>query len=1444
MPVTASSKKSAAHPPSSKGKPKTEASGQEDASERLFQTLKDGGVISTDIDRLVETACSSRCLEAVAELVNLIVVASGGDGAITQQHIREDKVSDVLTEIFARMAKESDKYPLASSDKVWKKFKASWAPFWKEFAKRKCGAAFNSESFTENLQQWVETCSMTGVRAFRHQALVAIYAMMEGLCDLLGELAEQERKLTGKQSGAAAQGRARQIKRIQEVVSNFASISVVHRAIDICPELRVLSMQYIATWSAGWDVFLTSKYTKLVGWNLWDKDASVRQAALEALERMWKLEGAHEAMSSFAARFTARVREMCLDVASGVQCAAIRVLGELGRNEHAHGCPPDIFKEEHARSVIALVADEKASVRAQVGAFLKLYLKVRVLLTCGDEQADTDRMRKRIDYFVAETLRVKHPRAAALMVDSVHTNAGHKIFDPWVERVVEIACSAKPAEAIGLVYRAGAEGNPNAEVQHICLDILLAILEKSQGHLYLYLKPEKPNMDHDPIAAMNKKDAKAAQAAWERIGAQMQGLLAQKLPEIFPKQFDDGRASTLSRLVRRIHESHWQKRAKGLIRIAEAARDTLISGMTEQTLAAAAQCMGHFINMTSSQGGEAVKLWDSAQEPLLKKVTGKVDGGQHAWLRIRVALQEGLPWRSELHVGQAVRTALAKVSPEDPAAGEVALCAAHTAIDTVREAVASGDWKPCKGLWQKTVPELCRLADHEGNEGNLQNCHSFFVALSHVWTVIRSPTIDAKWHYQPTAENELALVRVFKDYAEAVRPCLKKKDDTVRGAAETLKHEQNMSEALLAMGRMMVLSWVSADYANTVLRLWPTLHQHGQNIVSELWKHLTDQSPDGKAWHYDCSAIQLAHQQYMMSGENHGVRLQEKLQDLYQLAAKFAATHTFAPKREFITRVCETMIDHTAQADSELPTDSEDTNTHMLRALVPYCRFLEPEAARSLIALLAEKDIKGMREPGTIANENISFLVRALAKATGAKNVDECWDSEAHGTLSAAEARGPKTHWSEPGGPRATPAGAGRSTPQGSQRVFDDDSSSGGEIEPDPDQEEGPQQPLLTGRQRRSQALTADSPRTVASSVGSQTPRGRAAEKRKRSPSPQKASPKKRVPSPKKRAPSPKKGSPKKKAASPKKASPKKKAPSPKKASPKKKAASPKKASPKKKAPSPKKASPKKKAASPKKASPKKRAPSPKKASPQKSPIKRAHSPAGPAAKRSRTASVRSSGSKASSKVQSVVQEDEDEDDDDEPPPPPRRMAPRGKAAAASAFDDEDGSDDDLTGSFRPPSSAGGSGRKSAASVASSKARHTGALGQKWDKGEDESADEDEDDEDDDYPAPPPKRSTPRGKASLSTHSSGNRPAQTASQEIFTAQVSDDDEDDDMPPPPRRKAGMGKAASLPTASQSASLRSGGGSQGGTQRSSQGRGSQGSQSLRQSVIAAPLRLSSK
>ncbi|KAJ3761453.1 hypothetical protein EV360DRAFT_37795 [Lentinula raphanica] len=372
--------------------------------------------------------------QALAELINMILRCCACNDTIDGDTAADfDGAVDRLDEMAEELKKTTSPagtYPLISRNSPFhiSKPKYSFRASLSEFLSRliNSSALLNSlyrSQLIEALQVWLVPMSSSQIRSIRHTstvialeieaALSQVAKEVEKEVELAGRMKEGERKRARTKGNATTstkgkdkeldaklrETKARQEK-LEEFIREFIDGVFIHRYRDLDPVIRTECISSLATFFETLPShFCTgSDYLRYVGWVLSDPAASVRLAAVKALQVVYEGAGAGDsskkssgegvvipALRHFTTRFLPRLLEIAqFDVDTGVRVAVMHVLGYV--DELA------LLPEEDRNKLGTLVFSDEGRVRKGVSRFVSGVWEERVEQKLGEnEKADTDR---------------------------------------------------------------------------------------------------------------------------------------------------------------------------------------------------------------------------------------------------------------------------------------------------------------------------------------------------------------------------------------------------------------------------------------------------------------------------------------------------------------------------------------------------------------------------------------------------------------------------------------------------------------------------------------------------------------------------------------------------------------------------------------------------------------------------------------------------------------------------------------------------------------------------------------------------------------------------------------------------------------------------------------------------------------------------------------------
>eukprot|EP00756_Hemistasia_phaeocysticola_P031118 Hpha_TRINITY_DN16332_c3_g6::TRINITY_DN16332_c3_g6_i1::g.60934::m.60934/K06671/STAG1_2, SCC3, IRR1; cohesin complex subunit SA-1/2 len=966
-----------------------------DAGASLLEQLYQGGAFKMRIDDFVDLVKAGDPERVAGELVSCLVLSCGAEGEITMEHIMADTPEDVLQEVAARMPEEGEKYPLASTDKKNRKFQANWNEFWRTLAAREGAALLLDNDFRDKLMGWFNVCMEQKVRSLRHHATAAVLNMVHGVCTNLKDLRDADKE--GRKGKRDAE-RERKMRNLTDVIESLLMHGARNRVRDVVPDIRVLALQMLGNWAEKWQGVFTPEYSKNIGWSLSDKEPSVRLAAVQATLQLYQADGPYEQLKKFLVRYGPRLLQMTLDYSPKVQCAAIETLTRIVQVEHEHDeDDPVILQERNTENLLSLIVDERLCVRVQVAGFLRQVLWLRLHAKYPGLATPQERNKRRLELFVVQMVRgpwKTHARAPELFVDALFHSCHHSFFEPAV-MLAQVATAESPGRQLGLT------DDDSAAVLAVVLQTLRAVVLVPKGKLDLNC-----GVKDDESIKRSKKEIDGRDKAWAKVREDLHNELVRAVPELLQKSLDESCTNSLLGIVRGLPAESWAKAGAGKHKGLHAVLDKLSHLFGTETkevgLREVCSTWRHLAEASHAQADEARRSWRNSRKTLLKKLSADSPSPE-TWLRLRMSVQENLEWSDELRAATTVKNALESVDPGDAHMAQVGLSAMLFGWQLCVKAIREGDTTLIGGYFASVLPRICQLCAAPQLRDDLSVLYDLLNAATTTWTIMRHPGL-AKipgGSYNPTDREERGLMKGVDAFLEGAKVELATPPGrSLASQGQRLELEAHTSDVLLATIRMFACSLIHDNFLGSFYRHWPRLHQRGQQIVAELWKHksVTDSRT---AWQADCHSIQLAHRRYMESGDSTDSRDRQSLADLHSLVQKFVNVQAFEKERsrEWATKVVESIIDYAAKLDSELDEHSDDTNTHVLAALQPTARFLDRASARQLAGKLQECSLRGVDIQNGVPNSNRTVLVSALAKAAGTQR-ETLWDTVRGGLLS------------------------------------------------------------------------------------------------------------------------------------------------------------------------------------------------------------------------------------------------------------------------------------------------------------------------------------------------------------------------------------------------------------------------------------------------------------
>ncbi|KAI4615550.1 uncharacterized protein J4E87_009008 [Alternaria ethzedia] len=323
--------------------------------------------------------------KAVAEIVNLVLQASGCDLRINEDDIADpDNAPNRVAEIQEEFQQyEVTEYPLIAKakDGGGNAFRNALQGFFITLIQTaaQSGLLYESAELIENISVWLGAMSSTGNRPFRHTSTVASLAITTALAHVAADLVENTAKRVRQSEAEAKKSRVNKARvsaadhEIEEYnqklefvggqLDDWFAAVYVHRYRDVDPKIRVDSVVALADWIIAYpDKFFDGTKLRYLGWVLSDPNPSTRIEVLHQLARLFKDESKLAGLKTFTERFRPRIVEMAThDAEVNVRAAAVDLLDIL--REAGFLEPDDID------SVGKLIFDSDAKVRKAVVGF-------------------------------------------------------------------------------------------------------------------------------------------------------------------------------------------------------------------------------------------------------------------------------------------------------------------------------------------------------------------------------------------------------------------------------------------------------------------------------------------------------------------------------------------------------------------------------------------------------------------------------------------------------------------------------------------------------------------------------------------------------------------------------------------------------------------------------------------------------------------------------------------------------------------------------------------------------------------------------------------------------------------------------------------------------------------------------------------------------------------
>jgi hypothetical protein len=380
---------------------------------------------------------------SVANALSLAVDAarplSSRPPLVTTDMIVQNLPSSSVKEISSSLAKE------AAEKRTYARARKSYRLFWSALVQDSPDSVLFDTDLLETLIAWLAAMSSAPARSLRLTACDAAYAIVDGLIEvgnrLRSNLATYQRQLSTEQKNASSSQSGRPNSRstrrrpvepkagsspsakalstrgkdlagkvshlsacnkeLGELTDNIFTAICLVKYRDVSADVRVASVQALGKWVMSYpDHFLDDTHNKYIGWLLFDKDASVRKAALGVLIPMLAEPKFAPSLEMFLRRFVTRIVEMSNDKDVEVSVLAVRLCSVL--------VTFDVLDEKGVDHLCSLYASDTMELRHVAGEFIAAVIKLS-----GDEAGASETMKgtskrsKTTDAYGAPVLRAK-----------------------------------------------------------------------------------------------------------------------------------------------------------------------------------------------------------------------------------------------------------------------------------------------------------------------------------------------------------------------------------------------------------------------------------------------------------------------------------------------------------------------------------------------------------------------------------------------------------------------------------------------------------------------------------------------------------------------------------------------------------------------------------------------------------------------------------------------------------------------------------------------------------------------------------------------------------------------------------------------------------------------------------------------------------------------------
>eukprot|EP01059_Diplonema_ambulator_P014659 TRINITY_DN255_c0_g1_i1.p1 TRINITY_DN255_c0_g1~~TRINITY_DN255_c0_g1_i1.p1 ORF type:complete len:1146 (+),score=427.06 TRINITY_DN255_c0_g1_i1:46-3483(+) len=1012
----------------------------------LLGVVRDGGSVQPEIQSLIEKAGINE-KEAVAVLVNFVICSCGMKETVEGWQIGHDDAKGVLVDLSDRIAQHmSEKYPLASKEKKWEKFKFNYQNFWRQLMKglEKDGLLYTSE-FTDTLIKWLGGLSVSKVRAFRHHASVAIYNLMTAASKLASSLIGLGGKLADKSSKKSAQPAqaevSKKLQRMKTVLETAFDISCLSRHKDIVPEIRALTIAYQHEWIVAYpELFVSDDYTKILGWALYDKDEAVRRNTLLGLQDVFSIKSSFTKMSAWLTKFLIRIQEMTLDQSPAVSIEALNLVTILIESETIHR--KELFSENVQDGFIEFIHDERASIRQAAARVFHLVMtnRVKAKLPAKASQEDTSKgyLTQVVEWMA--NLKGRSDLVPACVVEAL-TNA--EAYTPTYKEPVFQNFKV----LVDIIEDSDAEDS----MVVAALRLLLAVVRKAHGKLDLSFPVAQDKVHPIPKARRTKLDK-----SWTDPKGSILVSLKEMLPAFIPAmlvkmQTDEVCVQLLGQMVQVVDPAMWSAGGKATeeqfnetLAIMEKLYTTRIQEDTVDSLAVA----WRQLTVKEHPLRDAARLaWGDVAAKVCQLKGPKKSQTKAMWLRLTAALEANLDiidlaWEKILEAMEKPATVKSEYCSE-------VICAAVAGL-LIRTYKARSKMEEGIDLGEEmmAVVTFLRAVIHSESEATREAKSAAFKGLTNTWT------LGCGLEVIPRPDESMQM-----DYAlmfDELVPHLPSK--TARTLEENITAERDILSHVMCMAKMLMQEYIDEKWVATVFLKWPSLPGKAQEEVKMLHGSYTK-----RAWLMEKEAIILANHKYHMAKEED---LEASEAVIRNLCVKLAAQNGVGKVSEGSDTVYSLLnsLEEAAFVD--------ERNHFMLYAATPFIRYMKLPDVKKLLAKMTKRGYDVKKHAAIVS------FINALKRRTGEQPIGE--------PSKPAEGKAAKAAASE-GKPTGTGKKSEVSTATGSRKRtaqklhYDEDEE---------EEEEKIEQPVAStgGKKRKAVSTTEAATTGKSSSKAARTP--------------------------------------------------------------------------------------------------------------------------------------------------------------------------------------------------------------------------------------------------------------------------------------------------------------------------------------------------------------------